>query len=179
MDSSTAPDVEPKTEDVKKYAGYFSRIASMPLTLAWLLSHKPLWAPAFPDRDKPKGPVHDFNHTLQQASGNRLPRGIHLVASGHLHMFEALGFGEERPGQLVLGNSGTERSAPRVPDPGGREIGGVIVQSGLTMDEFGFFMLEESAPGQWAGTAFGVDGRMLARCRVDGPKLSCAPVVAR
>jgi hypothetical protein len=45
-----------------------------------------------------------------EAIGRALPPSIKMIVSGHIHMFEALSFGDDnppRPPQLVVGTGGT------------------------------------------------------------------------
>jgi hypothetical protein len=49
------------------------------------------------------------NTLQQQAPGDLLPPAIKMIVSGHIHMFEALSFGDAKPPrapQLVVGTGG-------------------------------------------------------------------------
>jgi hypothetical protein len=175
MDSGLATDLAAPADQVKMYKGQFEAIARMPLEHAWLLTHKPIWAPAFRDRHDLKSSVEYFNLTLQTASDNRLPQGIDAVFAGHLHLFEEINFADGRPTQLVVGNGGTKRTSPPMPDPTGASFAGTTVTSGKTLDDFGYFTLEKRKGG-WIGTAY--DGQGVARleCREKAKRMLCSDV---
>jgi hypothetical protein len=52
-----------------------------------------------------------LNETLEKAlaaCGGALPHGIDLVLSGHIDLWEAIGFADKRPAEFVLGSGGTD-----------------------------------------------------------------------
>jgi hypothetical protein len=173
LDSAKAEDVKPPADQVRLYAAQFAKIDEMPLNNAWLVSHKPLWAPAYPNAKDPKLPADYFNLTLEAASENELPEAVQLVMSGHLHLFEAMSFTHDRPAQIVAGNGGTKRINPVYPDPKGIEMAGDTVSQGATLDEFGYFTMEESKNG-WTGTAYDSQSTPRLKCKLKGRKLSCS-----
>ena len=116
FDSSGAPD-QPKANDpttqVQRYTKMFAAKPFLDLTPGtWLITHVPIWSV----------PSNNEEQTLQTAFGNAKipqPRNIQLVLSGHIHLWEAIAFGNEGdedfedqvgPPQFVLGNGGTNFS---------------------------------------------------------------------
>ena len=100
--------------------------------------------------------------------------GIDLVLSGHVHLFQALGFSSGHPGAVVLGNSGSamegfvdETAALRAqPAPG------AVVQTFASHPGFGFATLDRAGQS-WQLSAWSVAGQLLRRCTLRGPQISC------
>ena len=71
---------------------------------------------------------------------------VALILSGHLHMFQALGFADGRPPQIVTGNSGTEL-ARRIRGPfNGRKIARTtVVEVQRVVRKFGFTEFNKQA----------------------------------
>jgi hypothetical protein len=142
------------------------RALPLPKPGTWLLSHRPIWA---------IGRKFKLNQTLEQAlapSDGKLPQGIELVLSGHLHIFELLSFTDQRPPQLVVGRGGTalDRKVSRNLD--GQTIGGATVRHGRSERRFGFLMIR---PQNGATTATFLSPRGAARleCTLPPSKTQC------
>ena len=122
------------------------------------------------------GPAGLFrtNPTLEAASDNRLPAGIQLVVSGHLHTWEALTFADGRPPQLVAGNAGTSLDPPITTPLAGLAVGATTVATGITRHEWGFTTFERNDTG-WLATLRDVQGAPLLACTLAGRDLACAP----
>jgi len=152
MDSSHADDT--CTDDACDSAPYAAQFASLkPKPGTWFLSHRPVW-----------GIGRDFtvNRTLQKAlksTDGRLPQGIELALSGHMHIFELLSF-TDRPPQLVVGTGGTALNKTIDRQLDGMTLGGATVSYGRTEHRFGFLMI---APEEDGSTAIFVDPRGKAR----------------
>jgi Calcineurin-like phosphoesterase len=174
MDASDAADEHPPPELVRAYAEQFAAVRGMVSGRTWLAMHKPLWAPLPPGRgDAHDGRVPtDLNPTLQAASGNALPAGIEAVLSGHIHLFQALGFADGRPPQFVLGTGGTELDPPIVGTLAGRAVAGTQVANGLAVARFGFATLERSGRG-WTVTLRDARGAAQGACVVFTAGLDC------
>ncbi len=164
-DSALATDPKAADDQVQIYRRQFESIAAMHPKHAWLVTHRPLWAPALTDPRSATPAPYSYNQTLQAASRNHLPRGIDAVLSGHLHLFEELHFADGRPPQIVAGNGGTSLSPAAYNDPTGITLAGTKVDSGVTMSDFGYFTLDRRKDGAWSGTAFDSESR---------PRLICA-----
>ena len=144
-------------------------LANAPHT--WLVTHAPLWA--FGHEGEMQGVEQLFLDTdvLQEASDNALP-DVALVLSGHIHLFELLDFGGERPSQVVVGNSGTALDPPITSSLEGRAIAGATVQWGLALDRFGFVTLEREGT-RWRMTLRDTVGRAMLVCLTVGREVEC------
>lgn len=140
----------------------------------WMQMHRPLWAvrkaddnTPKPDRD-PSGRYSFIDHTLQTAHAKHpLPRQVHLVVSGHMHRFQAIGFpasGDKlRPAQLVVGNGGAALAGNHPKDPFSFPIDG-ITGSGFGLSEFGYMDIELDEAGAWKGRLLDPHGTRLVSC---------------
>ena len=172
LNSSGAPD-QPKANDptqVQRYTKMFQQLRPTPGT--WLVTHVPIWSV----------PSKNEEQTLQTAFANAnipQPRNIQLVLSGHIHLWEAIGFGKKDneddegdeddeddedqvgPPQFVLGNGGTNFSTTTPTCEGKKDIGGRAVNSCcIVTQRHGF-------------TLFTPEGGSATAEFVDGPTLVC------
>ena len=138
---------------------------------AWLLSHQPFWAfRREAGRYEARRTGHCQRYSAVGMEGGALP-DIALILSGHLHMFQALGFADGRPPQIVTGNSGTEL-ARRIRGPfNGRKIARTTVSSSAIIRKFGFTELNKQATG-WELSVEGLKGKELL-CTLAGAALTC------
>jgi hypothetical protein len=167
LDSAAADDFSAPAEEV---AAYGAQLADLPRTASthlWLLTHRPVWALA-------QGELagQTLNATLQAAIRGRVPPGLDLVLSGHLHDFTSYEFGPERPAQLIVGDSGDTMLPLRKAPLGGAEIDGIKTRKGFALERFGFLVLERTAAG-WDGTLYDAGDAVLARCKLSGRALEC------
>ncbi len=168
-----------KSEDPAFYTPAFERLnclaATSEIPESWLLMHHPLWA--FRAKDKNDPPVQAVTETLQEASDNWLTRNIHLVLTGHIHIFEALGFEKKprRAPQVVVGNAGTLLDDPIETNLVGLEIAGATVQTGVSRDKFGYSMFVPlGKPGDgWRLTSFSTKGNPKIGCTLKSYTLTC------
>jgi hypothetical protein len=170
LDSAVADDRGRSPQLIAAYRQQLAGLLAAVPKGAWLLEHHPVWA--IPQgAGVPKGAR--TNITIQQAIAGLVPDGLDLVISGHIHDFASYDFGGARPAQLVVGNGGdasdgiTERPGPDTP------IDGMAPTAAFTTSFYGFLLLERDGAG-WKGTAYGVDGVVLARCTMAGRHLACA-----
>jgi hypothetical protein len=168
LDSSNAADECPKKSCKSDH--YAKQFADMPpLAGAWLVSHRPVWG------IKNKGVT--LNATLQAALGQwdgKLPPGFTLAISGHIHIWEALSFADQRTPQLVLGNGGT-LLAHKITQPlAGTAIGGTTVASGVTKHDWGFTMFAPVANApNWTATFYSTKGNAKFNCTVTPTGVTC------
>ena len=172
IDSSPASDSKAVPADVARYAAQLDRLATMKPPYTWLATHRPPWAVINIGGSPPT--LATGNATLQAALDGRVPASLRLVLAGHVHLFEALGFGERRPVAMVVGNSGTLVDRPVPPNPAGMVLDGATVTTGKTLREFGFVVMD-AVGDEWRATVRDVEGRPLAECTITGRTLACGP----
>jgi len=172
LDSSAASDTMVDPTQAALYRQQFDVLRRLAGPRAFLVTHRPMWVFGHAGEQDGQEVLFRDNPTLQVASGNELPAGIAAVLSGHVHVFQVLGFAAPRPPQVVVGNSGTELD-PVVTTPlAGLEIAGATVAVGESMAAFGFATLEAEATG-WRLTARDLGGAVLHECRLAGTEVSC------
>lgn len=137
---------------------------------AWIVTHRPIWdAIRFGDI------LSDgiVNATERAAVRGRDLGGIALILSGHVHNFTALGFGEARPAQLVVGTGGDLMSSNDVPPPvaGSVKVDGLAARA-FTMGRFGYFVFDRQGK-DWVGTFHDLTDAVAATCWLHGRDLSC------
>jgi hypothetical protein len=173
LDSALAKDLKEPEAEVAMYRKQFAKIAKMPTKHAWLVTHKPFWSPVFAVQNDPKSGMDAFNHVLQKASGNKLPRGISAIFAGHLHTFQELHFADGRADQFVVGNSGSSLTPSAFREFAGLEFAGTKVTSGSTQDGYGYFTLQALKGKRWEGAVHDSEGRETMKCEEKKGRLNC------
>ena len=168
LDSSNAPDDCPNPCESAAYAQQFA--AMQPQNGAWLVSHRPVWGV------KNKGV--SLNATLQAALAQwqgKLPPGITLALAGHIHIWEALSFADQRSPQFVLGNGGTLLTHKIKQPLTGMSIGGTTVSYGTSVHKWGFTIFTPKPGSQdWTATSYSTKGNDKFTCDVSTTAVSCA-----
>jgi Calcineurin-like phosphoesterase len=145
-----------------------NQLASQGSTPSWLLSHHPLWGFA-----EDEGEVSKVTDVLQQALGSGgLDPKIGLVAAGHIHLFEALGFEAPRVPSIIFGMSGTKLDDPLNAKLVGETLDGAKVVAADTRARFGYALAEPDKDG-WKFTIYSVKGSPRVACEVEGVTLRC------
>ena len=92
------------------YNKAFATISSWKLEHAWMVTHRPVWSV----KSSASGPLQVLNAVEEASWKVQRPAGIDLILAGHTHIWELIGFDSQnnRPMQLVVGNSGTALAAP-------------------------------------------------------------------
>ncbi|MBX3027298.1 metallophosphoesterase [bacterium] len=166
-------------DQIATYRDQFARLAQLAAagraTRTWLVSHKSPWSVL---RDVAGSQVV-LNHTLQQASANRLPAAVSLVLAGHEHLFQSLAFADtSHPPVLVVGTGGGELDDPtQVPTQvENLRVGsdGPTIAAATTVHDHGYLYLELGDEG-WTGTFHDRFDQPLARCASSGHPAPCAP----
>jgi hypothetical protein len=136
FDSAAVNDSWVQTDQVEIYRKQFAQARQLAKNQkTWFLTHRPLWAYI-----RKAQPIIS-NKTLQLASDNRLGAKVSLVLSGHLHILEHLLFGNQRPTQIVVGNSGDKLDPPMLDHLAGLQIAGMKVKSGRAAAQFGYALI--------------------------------------
>lgn len=168
FDSADAVDQKPDAKKVAVYAAQFAQLLANAPAHSWLLTHRPVWAPA--QNNKPGQTV---NQTLQAAIKGHVPPGLDMVVSGHLHDFTSYAFGPRRPSQLIAGMGGDTMLNLANQPLTGAGIDGMKTTKGFALKRFGFFIMERQGAG-WAGTLYAPDDKtVLAQCTIAGRDLDC------
>jgi len=96
--------VSANTLNQEQTAMYAAQLASLHPVNAWLADHHPFWGMR---TDAAAGKPAPVSPTLEEAWERASPKGIDLILSGHVHLFELLSYDHGRPTQLVAGDGGT------------------------------------------------------------------------
>jgi hypothetical protein len=159
----------PAADLIEKIRSRYQSIAQSIPAHAWLLTHSPFYGIR---RDKTTGEDKIDNTIEVEAIGSMLSPNIEMITSGHIHIFEALGFGRNNPQwppQLVVGTGGDKLAKrPNEPD----SVLGVQVDHSLIVKNFAYMILDRDG-ADWKGTLFDEDGAFLARCRLSNRDLTC------
>jgi hypothetical protein len=124
--------------DEKQASTYAEQMKGIQSSGAWLVSHYPFWGFKADVLGKPSIPV---SPTLQEAWNLASPKGISLVLSGHVHLFELVALGPDRPTQVVAGGGGTELAMPLTASVNGAAVRGSTVVASQSEHQFGFTVL--------------------------------------
>lgn len=175
LDSSNAPDAMPSAADIERFAAQFSEL--QPAPGSWLITHRPIWG-VKTEKNKltDKRQLVLLNETLEKAlaaSGGTLPRGIELVLSGHIHLWEAIAFEDKRSPQFVLGSGGTELSHALKTELAGLQVAGTKVSFARSEHVWGFTRFTPAEPEGWSARLFDQNGRPRVGCTVADRKVAC------
>ena len=172
LDSSGGSDQDPPPPgDVERYRTQFSSLKPAPNS--WLISHRPIWGVKTRDRF-----INQSLHNALPAPDHLLPTEIELVLSGHIHLWEAIGFTDRLSPQFVVGDGGTKlvkdinkTAKHRFPD---KEIWErkVDVKGSRSEQEWGFTQFTPRAGG-WTARLRGANGGKLVKCTVVKGEVDC------
>jgi hypothetical protein len=171
LDSSQVSEDKP---DARQVATYAAQLASLHPANAWLVDHHPFWG--FKEGVGGAPPV-SLTATLEEAWERAAPRGIDLVLSGHVHLFELMSFDRTRPTQLVTGDGGTNMADPIPASMNGVVVRGNAVVASESQRQFGYTLLVKSGK-TWQLTLKNRLQRVLVACSIlDGPAKCLTPGV--
>jgi hypothetical protein len=174
LDSANADDYQAVPAEVAVYQGQFEALNALASPNSWLLTHRPIWVFGHDGERNGAEQLFRDNPTLQTASRDRIPAGIGLVVSGHIHLFESLSFAGTRPAQLVVGNGGTALDPDITTPLAGLDVGGVSISDGVVVDQFGFMTIERGSDG-WVATLRDIDGAPILDCPIQSGSVTCSP----
>jgi hypothetical protein len=107
-----------------------------------------------------------------------MPKGVQLVLSGHVHVWEQVSFSSDHPTQFISGFSGTaEDIVPlpaELPDGAIPAPGTVVEHISSWVDGFGYMTMERAGVGQWDVKVWDSAGLVRNTCKVTGRKSVCA-----
>jgi hypothetical protein len=150
-----------KNLDPKAIARYSAELKSLRVEHAWIAFHHPVWGLRPPAADAPAGSPPVVSETdLTAAWEKSPPKGIDMILSGHIHLFEFLTFDQGRPPQLVAGDGGTEMAMAIPPKIAGLKLRGATLLSGQDAHEFGYTVLTKSG-NTWNLALTNTSGKQL------------------
>ena len=171
LDSASVAANTLKEEQASLYA---KQLASLPSLAAgaWLADHHPFWG-LF--TSGAKGQPGTVTPTLEEAWERAAPKGISLVLSGHIHLFELLSFDSARPVQLIAGDGGTQLSAPIADSVQGLAVHGAMVLAGGTQHQFGYTLLTRAGQS-WNLTLKNRSSQPILHCVIapNAPQTKCS-----
>jgi len=141
---------------------YAAQLSSLHPVKAWLADHHPFWGLRTDSADGKPAPV---SPTLEAAWDRASPKGIELVLSGHIHIFELLSFPGSRPAQLVAGDGGTNLAVPIQGSIDGLSVQGVRIGAGQTQSQFGYTRFARHGK-TWDVSLQNRAGEPLIRCNL-------------
>jgi hypothetical protein len=167
-----------------QYATIAQLVATEPQKPAWLLSHRPMWGVesvdsdptaqatvAVDDKGCPADPpaqagVATGAKTLQDAMAataeKKLPDQVKLVVAGHMHHFQALSPGTDRPGQLIVGTGGVTLGKSKPGELFTVPLNGTA--QGMGLSQFGFLRIALGKDGAWSGKLKSASAKTLVEC---------------
>ena len=173
LDSSNAADDAPATDRVAAFTAQFRLAASLQLSHALLISHRPIWAARAGGKGE-RFTVRTLNATLEHAWAAAPISGVDLIVAGHTHLFELLSFEQRLPPQAVIGNSGT-KLAHRI--KGGLEgvsIGEATIAHASAASEFGFAVVKPLGSSQgWSLRLHDSTGKKQLTCSIGRHDIQC------
>ncbi|OYY68039.1 metallophosphoesterase [Sphingomonas sp. 28-63-12] len=106
-----------------------------------------------------------------------LPDGVDVLLSGHIHLWEQLGFASDHPSQFVAGFSGTEEDKvplpSRLPASFSPAPGAVIGAFSSWVDGFGYMTMDRLGSGRWKIRVWNLAGSAVNTCVLNGRKSQC------
>lgn len=173
MDNSFVNDYEIEPAQLDAYKAQLEKInADAAKATTWLLLHDPMYAVGSAGVQNGQEQLFQDQPTLQQAINNTFPETMQAFVAGHLHIFETISFGQGRPPQLLVGNSGTKLD-PQMQTPlKGMEIAGMTIEDGVNLAKFGYAAMFRSGD-HWAIGVRDADGKDMDKCLLGGGKLLC------
>jgi hypothetical protein len=172
MDSGTAADPQGDPSELaailrRQFIDVLDKIPDN----AWLITHRPLNAIFATPGGAQSNDL--ANKVLQFALGADMPASVRMIVSGHVHSFQAVDFGGNRPPQLVVGTGGdTLNPMPPMRVVGTGVNGGKVVNF-AAYSGFGY-MVWDRLDNIWMGMLFDVDGKVITHCRLADRSLSCS-----
>ena len=162
-----ADDRKPHPAEAVEFADQLAKLSGK---VDWIVDHHPVWQYSYTSDKSPLTPIGGAPFPGWQAAK---PEGVKLVLSGHLHLFEFIGFGGDRPNQLIAGDGGTQLEVRIADRNAGETDSGMAVKAGELTPRFGFTHLHRAANG-WNLELRNAAGKVLLTCdRVDQPSPSC------
>jgi hypothetical protein len=165
LDSASTAEDTKRPDQIKKYG---DQLATLSGKVTWIADHHPFWAYK---TDPFTHKTSVVSQPLDAAWEDAKPKGVQLILSGHVHLFEFLGFESGRPAQIVAGDGGTDLADSVKADFSGATVSGAAVSSGKSRHQFGFTVLRRAQEG-WQLTLKSSQGQPLITCNLPNPGLA-------
>jgi hypothetical protein len=162
FDSSETSEDAVEEKQVSKFA---AQLSDLHVTNAWLVAHHPFWGFRSSAAGDSYSPV---SAPLQEAWKRASPKGISLILSGHVHLFELMVLDHGHPPQVVAGGGGTDLAVPIPASLNGTAIGGSTVIASQSQKQFGYTVLEKLG-NTWQLTLKNPRQNELFGCTLFGP----------
>ncbi len=147
---------------------YAKQLIQLSGRVDWVVDHHPFWGYT----SKPSG-ISPTELTLGPAWASAQPKGVTLVLSGHVHLFEFLALEGGRPDQVIAGDSGTQLDTGFTVDKSGSSVFGARVMAGEVNMSFGLTELQRKGAG-WSLTLRDAQGQPSIECDLPpGSAASC------
>jgi len=161
--------VSANTLNKEQAALYADQLASLHPVHAWLADHHPFWGMR---TDAAGGKPAPVSPTLAEAWERASPKGIDLILSGHVHLFELFSYDHGRPTQLVAGDGGTNLAMALEGPMRGSAVQGASVLAGESQRQFGYTLLTRHGK-TWNLTLKNRVRSVLVNCEIPNGRASC------
>jgi hypothetical protein len=168
LDSASITEGIAEPAEVQEFS---KQLSSLHPINAWLVDHHPFWGFRTDDNGGQTPPAA-ISAPLKAAWDQAQPKGISLILSGHVHLFELLNF-DVRPPQLVAGDGGTMLGGALPQSLDGIKIEGGAMVSGASRHEFGYTVLDRSGT-KWGLKLKGPRHQTVLGCSLE-PVAACKP----
>jgi hypothetical protein len=168
MDDASAPDTDVDTGALPDYQKDFAALGTASPKPVWLVTHRPIWGAV-----KIMGIGVGGNRTLIAAlNDSKSLDNVDFMLGGHIHAFEALNYLDNRPPQIIAGNSGDALDAAPA-NVARLNLGGEIVKDGMTLPGFGFLMMTKQG-ADWHVDLYRTNGTIEGHCTLANRRVDCA-----
>jgi hypothetical protein len=148
---------------------YAAQLRSLHPAHAWLADHHPFWGMR---SDEDAGKPAPVSPTLAEAWERASPKGIDLILSGHVHLFELFSYDHGRPTQLVAGDGGTNLAMALEGPMRGLVVEGASVLASENQRQFGYSLLTRHGR-TWNLTLKNRVRSILVNCEIPSGRASC------
>ena len=166
--ASTTDDGKPHPDETEVFAAQLRELSGK---VDWIVDHHPFWLFQY---DRQKKQLVATGGALEPAWESAKPTGVTLLLAGHVHLFEFIGFGGNRPNQLVAGDAGTQLDVQVGPSGDHAQTGpGIAANAGEVAPRFGFTEMHRVGDS-WNFELKDARGAVLLECDfVDKASASC------
>lgn len=152
---------------IDNFADNILQINKKATKATWLLTHRPFWG--YGADDDTNELVIDTKEIQQAVHKQPLSNNIQLIIGAHIHQAQVIDL-ESQPPQLIIGNSGTALASPvkAIANIDRQEI-----TQQLTLNQYGFALLNHQKNHHWSITFYDQAGHPLEQCQLNGKSIEC------